>query len=251
MRLSTFGLIGLLGLTACGPSPSADAKRAAPAAVSAPSAAKVAGAVSPEAASRAPVAETASCSAEIGARAAERLVQQCREVSPATHPPCNAANSCAMIRGEIERACALFAGSNRLPADVCPPSSGAGAVARHETPVALVSDYYAAIAAHDYARAYRLWGDEGKASGKSLAAFARGFAETATVEVETGKPQDPEGAAGSTYVTIPVTVRATTTRGERQQFSGDYVLRRVNGVPGATASQLDWRIASASLKPSR
>ena len=40
--------------------------------------------------------------------AAEALARQCRRVSPATHPPCNAANSCVMIRDEVARGCALL-----------------------------------------------------------------------------------------------------------------------------------------------
>ncbi len=49
-----------------------------------------------------------SCSAEIGRAAADRLVERCVAVSPATRPPCNVQNSCAMIRDEIERGCGFF-----------------------------------------------------------------------------------------------------------------------------------------------
>lgn len=49
-----------------------------------------------------------SCEGQIGARAAKVLVDDCRNVSPATHPPCNAANSCDMVIGEIVRSCTLF-----------------------------------------------------------------------------------------------------------------------------------------------
>lgn len=53
--------------------------------------------------------ETATaCAADLGQEAAQALVDRCIQVSPATHPPCNVANPCAMIRGEIERSCALF-----------------------------------------------------------------------------------------------------------------------------------------------
>jgi hypothetical protein len=48
-----------------------------------------------------------SCRATLGAKKAAALVRVCRLMSPATHPPCNAANSCAMIVDEIERGCAL------------------------------------------------------------------------------------------------------------------------------------------------
>lgn len=49
--------------------------------------------------------EAATCTDEIGAEAAQVLVEQCLAISPATRPPCNAQNSCDMIRGEIERGC--------------------------------------------------------------------------------------------------------------------------------------------------
>ena len=51
-----------------------------------------------------------SCSAQIGAVAAAKRAAVCRNVSPATRPPCNAANSCALIEDEIARNCALFDG---------------------------------------------------------------------------------------------------------------------------------------------
>ena len=36
-------------------------------------------------------------------------IARCVQVSPATHPPCNAANPCSLIKDEIERARVLFA----------------------------------------------------------------------------------------------------------------------------------------------
>ena len=55
-----------------------------------------------------------------------------------------------------------------------------------------------------------------------------------------------EGAAGSEYATIPVTVDAETSRGERQHFVGTYTLRRVM-VDGAPAEDRRWHIESAHL----
>lgn len=62
---------------------------------------------------------TLTCRVEIGPAAAKRLVAQCFDASPATHPPCNAVNPCAMIREEIARSCKLFEASSPLPADLC------------------------------------------------------------------------------------------------------------------------------------
>lgn len=53
----------------------------------------------------APVAAPASCLDDIGAPAAQRLVERCIFVSPATRPPCNVANPCALIQDEIDRSC--------------------------------------------------------------------------------------------------------------------------------------------------
>jgi hypothetical protein len=55
-----------------------------------------------------PALAAVSCNQSIGAVQAHRLVQQCLTVSPATHPPCNAANDCALIQDEIRRGCALL-----------------------------------------------------------------------------------------------------------------------------------------------
>ncbi|MFT3727950.1 MAG: hypothetical protein QM759_09025 [Terricaulis sp.] len=52
----------------------------------------------------------ASCEEERGKADAATLVQQCIQVSPATHPSCNAQNSCAMIEAEIRRSCDLLTG---------------------------------------------------------------------------------------------------------------------------------------------
>jgi len=55
-----------------------------------------------------PVGEPGSCLAEIGEARSKRLVERCIQVSPATRPPCNSANPCAMIQGEIDRSCAMY-----------------------------------------------------------------------------------------------------------------------------------------------
>ncbi|WP_339932701.1 hypothetical protein [uncultured Brevundimonas sp.] len=56
-----------------------------------------------------------SCLSEVGAAASARLVERCIQVSPATHPPCNVQNSCALIQGEIDRSCAMFGPDETRP----------------------------------------------------------------------------------------------------------------------------------------
>lgn len=53
-------------------------------------------------------AQDASCLKKMGKAHADMLVKQCLQVSPATHPPCNSANSCELIEDEIRRSCALL-----------------------------------------------------------------------------------------------------------------------------------------------
>ncbi len=53
-----------------------------------------------------PYGSDASCNQSAGPERANRMVQDCLAVSAATHPPCNAQNSCSMIIDEIRRGCA-------------------------------------------------------------------------------------------------------------------------------------------------
>jgi hypothetical protein len=49
-----------------------------------------------------------TCLNAVGVTRSRQLVNECLQVSPATHPPCNAQNSCSMIVDEIKRGCALI-----------------------------------------------------------------------------------------------------------------------------------------------
>ncbi|WP_263260672.1 hypothetical protein [Pseudomonas sp. RIT-PI-S] len=183
-----------------------------------------------------------SCAAEVGASAAERRAEVCRNVSPATHPPCNSANSCASIDNEIARSCALFDGQG-APMEGCAPSPKSA-----EAAAAVVKRYYSALNARDYDTAWAQWGDDGPPH-QTAAQFKAGFARTRSTQVTVGALKPGEAAAGSVYQTVPVTVQARLDDGTPQRWRGTYTLRRVNGVEGATAGQLRWHIDSAKLKP--
>lgn len=112
----------------------------------------------------------------------------------------------------------------------------------------VIEQYFHALDARDHRTAYELWSGKGEASKQTFEEFRDGFAKTASVEVDTsGEPGDPEGAAGSQYVAIPVRIKAKTTDGREQNFWGEYVLRR-SMVYGATADQRAWRIYSAKIE---
>jgi len=138
-----------------------------------------------------------------------------------------------------------------VASDTSAPPAPAGEPAPDSTTASAAADvvraYYAAIVAHDSPRAWRMWGQDGVASGQTLAQFAAGFAHTRGVAVAFGAPGAIEGAAGSRYCEIPVTVNAVTDRGARQRFVGRYVMRRAD-VDGATPSQRRWHIDAAHLR---
>jgi len=180
-----------------------------------------------------------SCAADIGEDAARKLVEQCRAVSPATHPPCNTANSCAMIRNETARGCAILGES----ADTTPECS-INPISR-EAAADLVARFYAAINARDYAAAWGLWGPDGNPQ-QTLEKFAGGYKDTRRTHVDIGKVSDVEGGAGSLYVTVPVTVDAELADGRRQRFTGSYDLRQINRGMGVSQG---WHIMSAKLRP--
>ena len=183
-----------------------------------------------------------SCETQLGAGPAQTLADQCRNVSPATRPPCNIANSWAMIRDEIARGCQFLGKDAAAAGCATDPRSAAGAVE-------VVQRYYEALGARDYSAAYSQWRGDGEGSGKSFADFTAGFANTASTTVTVGAPGGVEGGAGSLYVTIPVTVDAVLNDGTRQRFKGGYDLRRINDVDGASAEQLRWKLAGAKLTP--
>ena len=56
-----------------------------------------------------------TCAKEIGNKNSQILVNWCLQVTPATHPPCNAQNSCNLIVSEIQRGCQLLSGDKSKP----------------------------------------------------------------------------------------------------------------------------------------
>jgi hypothetical protein len=62
------------------------------------------------------------------------------------------------------------------------------------------------------------------------------------VHANIGAPEDMEGAAGSSYVDIPVQLYGRAKDGKPFNSRGTMTLRRVNDVPGSTAEQRQWHI---------
>ena len=113
----------------------------------------------------------------------------------------------------------------------------------------VIRHYYDAINQKDYKRAYADWANNGTASQQSFQQFKKGFADAASVKVDIGEPGRINGAVGSLYVDIPVTITATTVNGTTQHFTGSYTLKRINDVPGSTQKQRIWHLYSAKITP--
>lgn len=107
----------------------------------------------------------------------------------------------------------------------------------------VVQRYFALVEAGKYADARRLWDRGGDASGKTEEDFAADFRNYRGHHAEVGAPGRIEGAAGSSYVEIPVQLYGRLKDGSPFRQKGTVTLRRVNDVPGSTEEQRRWHIA--------
>lgn len=90
------------------------------------------------------------------------------------------------------------------------------------SPQALVKSLYNAINRKEYARAYGYFSNP---PAPTLDEYARGYADTEGVTLVIGTP-GVEGAAGSTFYSLPVAISATGAN--EQVFAGCYTLRLAN-----------------------
>lgn len=118
--------------------------------------------------------------------------------------------------------------ASAAPASV-PPLPGPS----DKDPQTLLTYWKAAVEAHDDAAAAAAW-REGTAPAPLT---------DAEVTVTFGEGRQ-EGAAGSLYFTVPVTMTASSPDGEAIESAATLTARRVNDVPGASEEQLSWRIVS-------
>jgi len=117
---------------------------------------------------------------------------------------------------------------------------------------AVVKNYYQDIDKGDFKAAYALWwggrNSDENASKKTFDQFQSSFKDTGSTQVTISTPGEMHGAAGSTYIEIPVSVKTTLTSGQTQQYDGSYTLRRSNDADGATWAEKQWHIYSADLQ---
>lgn len=115
-------------------------------------------------------------------------------------------------------------------------------------PTHALAYWRAAMERHDWAAARSVFGESGARSGMSASAFAAAWDKYAIVDVTVGKGEQ-EGAAGSSYYEVPVTITGLTKGDKPYHLAGRLTLRRVNDVEGASAEQLRWHIERSTLQP--
>ena len=122
------------------------------------------------------------------------------------------------------------------------------------TPEAVVRSYYNAINLHEYARAYSYFG---AGVAPDFDEWETGYEDTGRVDVSVGEVAQ-EGAAGSIYYTLPVTLDVTPVGGgEHQTFAGCYQLRLVqpaNQSPpfeGIHIEEGDLKAAKSGVAPAK
>lgn len=100
------------------------------------------------------------------------------------------------------------------------------------SPVQVLKSYYNAINRKEYVRAYYYWMQKGTSATSqppTYPQFEAGYADTAAVQLTTGKVSS-NGAAGSVYYQVPVILVATHKDGDgsKHTFVGCYTIRQPN-----------------------
>ena len=116
----------------------------------------------------------------------------------------------------------IFYDEGRSALNFVKASAQTAAEQRYEnqnSPVELLASYFNAVNLREYERAYRYW----QTPPGKLEDFARGYADTASVQLIVQPPTHIEGAAGSVYAQVPTVIAARHRDGSEHFFSGCYV----------------------------
>jgi len=94
----------------------------------------------------------------------------------------------------------------------------------------VIHSLYNAINRGEYLRAWSYFRDEAQPDFET---YAEGFADTESVRLSVGEEM-AEGAAGTTYWTVPVAIETQHADGTTQVFAGCYTLAQPNPAIQAT-----------------
>jgi len=138
--------------------------------------------------------------------------------------------------------------STLMPKPGSPPPKAPPPPAPHPQPAAidpksdkaavqLVQGFADLLNQRKFDQAYMLLGP----AAPSRAEFEHRFSAYQDLKVEAGAAGDQQGAAGSIYLSVPLTISGAIG-GKRQSDSATAIVRRVNDVDGSTEAQRRWHI---------
>ena len=122
-----------------------------------------------------------------------------------------------------------------------PATQQAGA---RPSPSDFIARYAALLQAHNFGEAYKLLDPS---MGVTEQQFEKRLSGYKTIKADVGNVGPVEGAAGSLYDTVQLTLTGEKTDGTPYKVTGPVILRRVNDVPGSTPEQRQWRIYKMDL----
>jgi hypothetical protein len=115
-------------------------------------------------------------------------------------------------------------------------------------PEQVVSNYGDLLHQRRFADAYAMW--EPNSTTLTEKEFEKQFDGLKTIDAAVGKVGPSEGAAGSIYSTVQLTLSGNRKDGTAYVMTGPVTLRRVNDVPGSSAEQRQWHIVKMELTAS-
>ena len=113
------------------------------------------------------------------------------------------------------------------------------------TPRQVVQHYGDLLHQRRFAEAFALWGPN--STDMTEKQFEQRFDQYKTIDAAVGNIGPTEGAAGSLYSTVQLTLSGDKKDGTAYVMTGPVTLRRVNDVPGSTAEQRRWHIEKVEL----
>lgn len=176
------------------------------------------------------------------ASAAALVLAGCGRGEQARAPVSNAAQPAVPSPGTGPNAKTPFGPAKAPPASL-PEPKGPIDPKSVEAAGQVVQHYGALIEEGRWTASRELW-----SAPEAAKAFELGFRGYADVHVEIGDLGEAEGAAGSIYVTEPVTFYGHKNGGGEYGRAALITLRRANDVPGSTEAERRWHIERIEWK---
>ncbi|MCI4590555.1 hypothetical protein MOK15_10650 [Sphingobium sp. BYY-5] len=130
-----------------------------------------------------------------------------------------------------------------LPVNPAPIAEGSIAPDSAQGAAQVVQGYYGLLEEKRFGDAQDLWNPDSVIGAQDDAHFEARFRGFGEIHANIGAPSEPDGAAGSVYVTVPVQVYGRIKANGKPFYTLRQVtLRRVNDVPGSTEEQRRWHI---------